>query len=127
MGCTPSGMQKQLVTINKQVFHCEVATEGKDRKQGLMFQKELAKNSGMLFDLGKEKETGFWMKNTLIPLDIIWIGSDKKIREIQTAQPCETEPCEIFQAQQPARWVLEVNAKEFQGKRGDKVEFDSEF
>ena len=113
-----------VVHIGEQHFTCEIASTPDEREQGLMFRKQVAKNSGMLFDLGEEKQTGFWMKNTLIPLDIIWIGSDKKVLGVQTAQPCETDSCEIFQIESPARWVLEVNAGEFKGEVGDKVEFE---
>jgi uncharacterized membrane protein (UPF0127 family) len=95
-----------------------------ERERGLMFRETVAKNTGMLFDLGKEQQTSFWMKNTLIPLDIIWIGEEKIILGAQTAPPCTTDSCEIFQIEFPARWVLEVNAGEFEGEVGDKVEFE---
>jgi hypothetical protein len=119
-------MTPQKISIGDQVFLCEIASTPKERNQGLMFREQLNQNAGMLFDLEKEKETGFWMKNTLIPLDIIWIGKEKTVLGVQTAQPCLVDPCEIFQIKTPVRWVLEVNAGEFKGEVGDKVEFESE-
>lgn len=117
-------MPIKTITIGKQTFLCEVASTPENRTQGLMFRKHLKKNTGMLFDLGEEKKTGFWMKNTFIPLDIIWIGKEKKILGIQTAQPCTTDPCKIFQIKKPVRWVLEINTNEFKGDIGNKVEFE---
>ena len=114
------------VSVGEQEFFCEIAQTPEDRAQGLMFREQLDQNTGMLFDLEKEEQTGFWMKNTLIPLDIIWIGKEKTVLGIQTAQPCNADPCEIFRIGTPVRWVLEVNAGEFKGEVGDKVEFESE-
>ncbi len=117
-------MPIKKITVGEQTFLCEVAKNQKERAQGLMFREDLEQNAGMLFDLGKEEQTGFWMKNTLIPLDIIWIGNEKTVLGIQTANPCATDPCEIFQIETPVRWVLEINAGEFEGEVGDKVEFE---
>lgn len=119
-------MPPTKISVGKQEFFCKIAQTPQDRAQGFMFRKHLAQNSGMLFDLGKEEQTGFWMKNTLIPLDIIWIGKEKTVLGIQTAQPCINDPCKIFQIGVPVRWVLEVNAGKFKGEVGDKVEFESE-
>jgi hypothetical protein len=127
IGCNSVEMPMKQVTVGEQEFLCEIAKTPKERAQGLMFREDLEQNTGMLFDLGKEEQTGFWMKNTLIPLDIIWIGTGKTVSDVQTAQPCTDEPCEIFKIEKPIRWVLEVNAGEFKGKVGDKVEFESEF
>ena len=117
-------MEKTEVTIGEQSFLCEIAVNESQRKEGLMFQKSLPQNTGMLFDLGEERKTGFWMKNTLIPLDIIWISKEKKVLSVIQANPCESEYCEIFQEEAPARWILEINAAEFEGNVGDRVEFE---
>jgi len=122
--CGGVPLTKTEVKVGEQSFVCEVAVTESQRKKGLMFRETLAKNTGMLFDLQEEKNSGFWMKNTLIPLDIIWIGSDKKVLDVITATPCKAEPCEIIQSKSPARWILEINAGEFQGDIGDQVEFD---
>ncbi len=126
VGCaTPEPVAKSTtVRIGEQHFLCEIASNDEKRAQGLMFREYLDKNAGMLFDLKKEKVTGFWMKNTLIPLDIVWINNEKEIIDIQTAQPCHTQDCPTFQTKKPARWILEVNAGAFPGKVGDSVEFE---
>lgn len=53
-------------------------------------------NQGMIFVFDEEKEQSFWMKNTLIPLDMIWLDSSNTITEIQTAIPCKTEICKSY-------------------------------
>ena len=67
----------------QQVFSIEVVREEKDRNRGLMFRREMARNQGMLFDYDPPQEIGFWMKNTYIPLDIIFIGADGRIIRIE--------------------------------------------
>ena len=72
-------------------FQVELARTESERDQGLMYRKELDKNKGMLFIFDKEGIYPFWMKNTLIPLDMIWIDSNNKIVFIaQNVQPCKT-------------------------------------
>lgn len=117
-------MKSTTVIIGEQRFVCEIADTPETRTRGLMFRKELAANSGMLFDFQKEAFTGIWMKNTLIPLDIVWIDAEKNVLKIVTATPCTEDPCETFQVNDMVRWVLEVNAKKFPGKVGDKIEFE---
>ena len=65
------------------------------------------------------------MKNTLIPLDIIWINENLTIVDIQTATPCKKEPCKIYSPADSANYVLEINAKkskELGFETGTKVE-----
>ncbi len=123
-GCTVVKEEEIVVKVGEDSFSCEVASTLEERATGLMFREKLETKTGMLFDLEEQVVTGFWMKNTFIPLDIVWIDEEKEVIGIKTAQPCTTEVCETFDIERPARWVLEVNAGEFAGKIGDKVEFD---
>lgn len=117
-------MKSTKVTIGEQHFVCEVVSTDETRAHGLMEREQLERNHGMLFDFQEESLTSFWMKNTLIPLDIVWLDAEKTVIEVQTATPCVEDPCETFQVKTPTRWVLEVNAGTFLGKIGDTVEFD---
>ncbi len=63
-------------------FQVEIADNDASREQGLMFRKSLGPDKGMLFDFKRPQETAFWMKNTLIPLDILYIAADGRIVSI---------------------------------------------
>jgi hypothetical protein len=69
-------------------FEVEIAATPVDLEVGLMYRKQLAPNGGMLFEMGGEQMTRFWMKNTLIPLDMLFIGADGEIKTLhENAEP----------------------------------------
>jgi hypothetical protein len=92
-----------------------------------MFRKSLDENQGLLFIFSQAGDYPFWMKNTLIPLDIIWLNSQKEVVFIQSdAPPCLKDPCPVFSAGQPSLYVLEINALEASKndiKIGDRADF----
>ncbi|MBI1936316.1 DUF192 domain-containing protein [Candidatus Woesearchaeota archaeon] len=96
---------QKIIKIN-----VEIADDENERNNGLMFRKELDKDSGMLFTFNDEDYRTFWMKDTLIPLDIIFINKDWKIIDIKNAVPCKEDPCRLYHSSLPAKYVLEVNA-----------------
>ena len=79
-------------------------------QQGLMHREQLPENQGMLFIFETQQQHAFWMKNTLIPLDMIWLNEDLEVVYIQTAIPCEEEPCTIYAPDTDALYTLEINA-----------------
>ena len=87
----------------------EIADDNNERMKGLMFRERLDENSGMLFVFENEEYQTFWMKNTLIPLDIIFIDKDFKIVWIEKAVQCKEDPCALYRSAKPALYVLEVN------------------
>jgi uncharacterized membrane protein (UPF0127 family) len=96
-----------------ELIHAEVASTQAQVQKGLMFRTSLAPDRGMLFLFSKEDSLQFWMFQTLIPLDIIWIDSDKKIVEISAdTPPCKTEAsqCPQYGGHEPALFVLELPA-----------------
>jgi uncharacterized protein len=89
-------------------FSVELATTEAEREKGLMFRKELPEGQGMLFDFHREQEVGFWMQNTYIPLDMIFIKADGRILRIaENAKPMSTD---VIPSNGPVRFVLEVIA-----------------
>ncbi|MEK6823893.1 MAG: DUF192 domain-containing protein [Nanoarchaeota archaeon] len=115
------------VCFSENCFDVEVVSSQEELSKGLMFRESLNENSGMLFIFPKEDFHNFWMKNTLIPLDIIWINSAKEIVFIENnAQPCLKDICESFTPDEKALYVLEINsgiAEEIGLKVGDEVNF----
>ncbi len=98
----------------------EIADDNEERMKGLMFRENLGENSGMLFIFEDESTQSFWMKNTLIPLDIIFINEGFEIVDIKNAVPCTADPCRIYSSEKPAKFVLEVNSG-FAAKNGISI------
>lgn len=98
------------VCINNTCFSIEIAETPQERQIWLMHREHLPEKSGMLFVFQQQSPYGFWMKNTLIPLDMIWIDQDQKIIDIQQAVPCTTDPCPSYKPSWPALYVLELNS-----------------
>lgn len=88
----------------------EIADTAAQHSKGLMFRNSLKKGTGMFFVFNDELSRSFWMKNTKIPLDLIFISSDLKIVDIKANfLPCNAKNCEVYNSK-PAKYVLEVNA-----------------
>lgn len=105
-----------------QNFTVEVVREEKERTRGLMFRRKMKKTRGMLFDYDPPLRMAFWMKNTYISLDIIFIGADGRI--INIAERTTPLSLEQLPAKGPARGVLEINgglSAKLGIKPGDKV------
>ena len=93
------------------VVHVEIAADDETRAQGLMYRDRLREHTGMLFFFPENGVYPFWMKNTLIPLDMIWIDEQRRIvKVIPNVQPCRADPCNSTDPGVPARYVLEVAA-----------------
>jgi len=114
------------VCFKNYCFEVELAKTSEEINRGLMFREKLEQNKGMLFIFQEEEEYSFWMKNTLIPLDIIWINENKEIVFInENAQPCKEENlCSPINPGTKEKYVLEINggtAEKIGLKIGDKI------
>ena len=89
-------------------FIVEVMTSQDDRARGLMYRRTLAPDAGMLFDYGYEQPVAMWMKNTYIPLDMLFIS--KQGRVVNTAERAVPHSLRVIPSAQPVRAVLEVVA-----------------
>jgi uncharacterized protein len=88
------------------VFAVEIADNDAERAKGLMYRRELPEGQGMLFDFHREQEVSFWMQNTYIPLDMVFIRSDGRILRIaESTEPLSTR---LIPSGGPVRAVLEV-------------------
>ena len=105
-----------------QVFGVEMAVTPEEQAKGLMFRRELPEKQGMLFDFHREQPTAFWMKNTYIPLDMIFIRADGRILRIaENTKPLSED---MVPSGGPVRAVLEViggTAKKLGIAPGDRV------
>jgi uncharacterized membrane protein (UPF0127 family) len=91
----------------------EIAETDEQHQLGLMNRTCLDEDQGMVFIFFEETSGGFWMKNTLIPLSIAFFDVEGKIVKILDMEPCEEEPCEIYDPGVPYMGALEVNEGSF--------------
>lgn len=99
------------ITINNTNFKISIADEPEEWSRGLMEIKQLEKRNGMLFIFPDENIRTFWMKNTYIPLDMIFMNSKMEIVKIYTnTQPLNTSI--LYSSEKPSKYVLEINAGE---------------
>jgi uncharacterized membrane protein (UPF0127 family) len=91
----------------------EIADTQEEREVGLMNREFLPDDAGMIFLFEEEIAGGFWMKNTLIPLSIAFMGGDGTILRILDMEPCEADPCEIYDPGVSYQSALEVNQGAF--------------
>jgi uncharacterized membrane protein (UPF0127 family) len=104
----PAGKQTLEIASKSgvHVFSVEIADNDAERAKGLMYRKELPEGQGMLFDFHREQEVSFWMQNTYIPLDMVFIRADGRILRIaENTEPLSTK---LISSGGPVRAVLEV-------------------
>lgn len=115
------------VCFGKNCLHVELARTSEERAKGLMFRAHLAQGRGMLFIFSEDGLWDFWMKNTYMPLDIIWLNKDKSVVDVlENAGPAQGSHPPVYKGVFPARYVLEANAGFVQNqgiKIGDKARF----
>lgn len=118
-------LQPLTLTTDKGAFKfmVELADSPREREYGLMCRKRMAPDRGMLFQFPKAEYQAFWMRNTLIPLDIIYIGADGRVVSIvRNARPLDETP---LPSSAPAKFVLELaggRAAQIGLLPGDKVQ-----
>jgi len=124
---TPSGPLATVHTKSGPVsVALEVAATDPTRTRGLMWRDHLDDGHGMLFVFDEESDHSFWMKNTVIPLDMVFIGADQVVVGVHAnATPLSLEPISVGR---PSKWVLEV-AGGYAGRAGiatgDRVDLAS--
>ena len=102
----------------------EVADSAGERAVGLMNRESLPEDAGMIFVFPEEHAGGFWMKDTLVPLSIAFADADGRILRILDMEPCEADPCEIYDPGVSYRSALEVNRGAFSDwgvEEGDRL------
>ncbi len=91
------------------VYRLELALTPEEQAQGLMYRESLPDRTGMLFVFSEDAPHHFWMMNTMIPLDMIWMDASGKVLFVSAdTPPCKAEPCATYGPDTPARQVLEI-------------------
>ena len=105
-----SYFSKEICFEEEICFDVDIADTVEKRTQGLMWVENLSEDKWMLFIFPNENTHSFWMKNTFIPLDIVWLNSNKEIVDIKhNAKPCKKEICPSYSPKEDALYVLELN------------------
>jgi len=119
------------ICINENCFWLEVADTKREQESGLMFREKIGTNreDGMIFIFEEESEPGFWMKNTLINLDILWISKNKSIIGfVENISKC-VDVCEVYFPPEKIKYVIELRGGEINDKNillGDLIYFSEE-
>ena len=114
---SPSGAKRVVLQV-------ELARTRAQREQGLMGRRTLGAKAGMVFLYPEPHRGSFWMKDTLIPLDIAFYDGRGRILRILTMQPCRRDPCTLYDPNVAFRGALEVRADSFRRwgvRAGDRI------
>ena len=100
------------VELGGQRYSIEIADDDAERARGLMFRDDMAADHGMLFIHDSEAPQSYWMKNTRIPLDILYFDDNRRlVSQQRDVPPCSLgDQCPPYPSDAPARYVLELNA-----------------
>ena len=111
-GC--AGASQPWVEVGGHRYAVEISDDDAERARGLMFRDAMADGHGMLFIHDAEEQQAYWMKNTKIPLDILYFDDERKLVAQQRDVPtCSLgDACPSYPSDAPARYVLELNAGE---------------
>ncbi|MCX6565823.1 MAG: DUF192 domain-containing protein [Candidatus Aminicenantes bacterium] len=111
--CAPQGTDKfvKVYFPDGRSVTAELAISDAERAQGLMYREKIGADQGMLFCFPEEDYHAFWMKNTIIALDMLWLDKDRRIVHIEkNVPPCKEDPCPSYPPSRPGSYVLELGA-----------------
>jgi hypothetical protein len=112
--CSPAEPSDRLDIVTAdgahRTFHVELAAKPADRERGLMYRQSIAADAGMLFDFGEEQPVSMWMKNTFIPLDMLFIANDGTV--VRIAADTVPQSLDVIPSGRPVRAVLEIKGGE---------------
>jgi uncharacterized membrane protein (UPF0127 family) len=109
------------------VLYVEVADDAEERRRGLMGVHHLPDDEGMAFVYGRPVTTGFWMKDTLIPLSIAFVDEEQRVVGLREMEPCTSDPCPSYGVREPYVLAIEANAGWFEEhgvREGDRAELE---
>ena len=105
----PAAAGPRAILPSGSVYRLELALTPEDQAQGLMYRENLPEKTGMLFVFPETAPHHFWMKNTMIPLDMIWMDEAGRVVFVSVnTPPCEADPCPTYGPDTSVRLVLEI-------------------
>ena len=112
--CSCASAREPWVELAGQRYAIEIADDDAERARGLMYRDAMDAGRGMLFIHDAEEPQAYWMKNTKIPLDILYFDNGRKlVSQQRDVPPCSLgDRCPSYPSNAPARYVLELNAGE---------------
>lgn len=127
-GCATGSDNSNWVELKGHRYAVEIADDDAERARGLMFRDQMDADHGMIFIHDAEEPQAYWMKNTKIPLDILYFDHGRKLVSAQKdVPPCSLgDQCPPFASEGPALYVLELNAGQAEAmglKPGDELKF----
>jgi uncharacterized protein len=124
----PAAAGPRIILPDGFVVDVEVANTDELRAQGLMYRDRLPAGKGMIFFFAQDGVYPFWMKNTMIPLDMIWVDAAHRVAHVKSnVPPCRVDPCPSYDPEVPARYVVELaggEAGKHALKAGDQLRFE---
>jgi uncharacterized protein len=110
---SPAGVSAVRVVVGAQPLQVEIVDTPPQRARGLMFRRSLAPRHGMLFVYGRDQRDPFWMKNTKIPLDMLFFDHRGRLQDVlRDVPPCKVDPCPSYWPSHSYRYVIELPAGE---------------
>jgi uncharacterized membrane protein (UPF0127 family) len=119
---SPGALPTTMLRLGNKTFVLEIAASSESRERGLMRRDSMAADHGMIFVFPSEQPLAFWMRNTRIPLDIVYINQAGKVVSIKQMKPYDTTE---VRSDAPAKWAIELNqgaARDAGVKVGDVLE-----
>lgn len=124
-------MGDEKIFVGSVPFTVELARTLEERRQGLMYRTHLPEGHGMLFIQPESAPVAFWMKNTYIPLDLLYFDAKGRLLEIHVnVPPCTALPCPAYPSSAPVKYILEINggaAARLGLKPGDRLRLPSHY
>ena len=126
-GCRQPDPNRDEVCFSAGCFRVEVAQDSEALTRGLQHRSHLPRQAGMLFIFPRPGYYPFWIKDTLLALDILWLAPNRRVVDIApSVPPCREEPCLTYSPKGESLFVLEINAGQAQRmglKAGDEAVF----
>jgi uncharacterized membrane protein (UPF0127 family) len=105
-----TGLPERTLTVGAKTYRVEVASTPQQEQTGLMFRTRLPQGHGMLFPFNPPRPVRFWMKNTKIGLDMLFVANGRLLQVFENACPCVADPCKSYGLSTPVDMVVELPA-----------------